>query len=109
MKRLVMLLLTVVVLANCRGRENSITGSYGDGLLSGVVVTADGSSPAGIEVTASGMVMTLGEDGRFGFAGVRENTIVHFSRISDGIDAQLTTPAVSGLTVEVTGKTETAG
>ena len=104
MKRLTMLLLTVAVLANCRGRESSITGSYGNGLLSGVVTVADGSSPAGIEVTASGMVMTLGEDGRFVFAGVRDNTAVHFRRLSDGIDAQLQTAAVSGLAVEVNGK-----
>ena len=104
MRRLAMLLLTVVILTNCRGRESSVTGSYGNGLLSGVVVVADGSSPAGIEVTASGMVMTLGEDGRFVFAGVRDRTTAHFRRASDGIDAQLATGAVSGLTVELSAK-----
>jgi hypothetical protein len=104
MKRLAMLLLTVVILTSCRGRENSITGSYGNGLLSGVVTVADGSSPAGIEVTASGMVMTLGEDGRFVFGGVRDNTTLHFRRASDGIEAQLATAAVSGLTVEVSAR-----
>lgn len=75
-----------------------MTGSYGNGVISGQAVMAAGSdnaSPAGVQVTLSGtgMTTTLGNDGRFTFVGVPQAAELHFVRASDNVDVRL---AISG-------------
>ena len=95
-RRLLVLVAVVVAVVGCRGRsENSITGSYGSGMLVGsVVLNGISGSPEGVEVSVrgTGMAVTLGADGRFAFSGVPENAVLDFRR-ADGIQASL---AVNG-------------
>lgn len=94
---LVMLAAVLVVLGACRGREDqssSLTGSYGNAVISGQAIMAGGSdnpSPAGVQVTVSGtgMTTTLGNDGRFSFVGVPQNAELHFARAADNVDLRL--------------------
>jgi hypothetical protein len=54
----------VVALAACnRGERASVTGAYGEGVVSGQVTMAAGlgTSPAGVEVSLRGTGMTEGE------------------------------------------------
>lgn len=103
MKALKFALLVVMaaVLAACNGRqETSITGAYGQGVISGQVsVNGTGNdTPAGVSVTlrGTGMTTTLAHDGQFTFASVPENGILDFYRADDGIAASLTLDQNSG-------------
>lgn len=96
MQRLLVIIAAVaMVLVGCSREGRDVTGSYGGGVLAGTVVL-DGiaGSPAGVEVSVrdTGMIATLGADGRFVFAGVPEDAILDFRRGND-IQASL---AVSG-------------
>ena len=102
MKRLAIMLVAVVpFFANCSGEKASLTGSYGDALLSGQVVLADASSPAGITVAVDGMVSTLDASGRFMFPGVGNKVMMRLHRASDGIDASINLSASANVVVEV--------
>lgn len=84
-------LAAVALLAGCE-TENSVTGSFGDGVVVGQVVMAGelaGTSPAGVEVTVPelGMAMVLGADGRFVLSGIPGDAMIRFGRASDGIAA----------------------
>jgi len=87
----------LMMLAACRGHEQqqSVTGSYGNRVISGTAVMADGGSAAGVVVTVSGtgMTTTLADGGHFTFAGVPDNAELHFSRAADSVDLRL---AISG-------------
>jgi hypothetical protein len=90
--KLAILLFAVVALVGCRNRENAITAAYGDGIVTGQVISdgeVDGSA-AGIEVRVlgTGMSMVVDDGGRFTFAGVPSRANLHFSR-ADGIDASI--------------------
>ncbi|HVS32839.1 MAG TPA: DUF5666 domain-containing protein [Thermoanaerobaculia bacterium] len=98
------LLLAVLVLAGCRRHEATVTGSYGNAVLSGQVVMTNGSSPAGVEMTAGGMIATLGEDGGFVFGGVPETVVVSFRRAADGIDTRMNVRPAAGLVIELDGR-----
>lgn len=104
----VMMMMTIVgAFAACSGRRESVTGAYGQGLLSGqVILTGASSSPAGVEVSVrgTGMTVTLADDGAFVFAGVPEGAQLDFRRASDGIDASLRVDESSGrVVVEIEG------
>ena len=84
----------LIALPACTGREHStVTGGYGDAVISGEVVmqgVADGS-PAGVivSVRGTGMTKVLGADGKFAFAEVPDGSELDFRRASDGVDASL--------------------
>jgi hypothetical protein len=108
LRRLVVAMAVVAAFTACSGRHESMTGSYGDGMLSGeVIVTGTrSSSPDGVEVSVrgTGMTVTLSEDGAFAFAGVPEGALLDFRRASDGIAASLRVAEGSGhVVVEVQG------
>jgi hypothetical protein len=95
LRQLVVAVAVMMALAACRGDRETITGSYGSGILAGSVVLAGiEGSPEGVEVSVrdTGMTTVLGADGRFTFAGVPENAILDFRR-ADGVQASL---AVNG-------------
>lgn len=98
--KIVMVMLTVLALAACQGREKaSITGGYGSGVISGQVVMAQsGSSPAGVEVSVrgTGQSLMLAADGQFSFAALPEGAELAFRRASDGIAATYKLDQVSG-------------
>jgi hypothetical protein len=85
--------LTIASLAACNRSEHAnITGSYGEGLVTGQVTMADGlGSPAGVEISlrGTGMTTVLADDGRFTFAGVPQNAALDFRRAADGVQASL--------------------
>jgi len=89
----VLVIVMTTALAACNHERSTITGSYGDRVLAGAVVMADGSSPAGVEVAVSGtgMRMVVGEDGGFAFANVPENAELLFHR--DALMASLAVTA----------------
>jgi len=93
----------LAALAGCRDRE-SMTGTYGAGVVTGQVVMAAGTSasPEGVRVSVvgTGMSTLLGRDGRFTFAGMPDNAELHFMR-ADGIDARLAVPSSGSLTIEL--------
>jgi hypothetical protein len=99
--------------AACNDHERSVTGSYGNGVISGAVTMAAGlGSPSGVEVSVAGtgMTMVIGEDGRFVFAGVPENAVLQFRRSGDGIDQSITLPSSRGsIAVELSRTTVTLG
>lgn len=106
--RLIAMMAAVMFLGACSGRQESLTGSYGEALLSGqVVVTGANSSPAGVEVSVrgTGMTISLAEDGAFAFAGVPAEAELTFRRASDGIDASLRVDPAPGMIIEVSGTT----
>jgi len=86
--RVLMMAVAMLGLAACQG-EKSVTGQYGTSVLSGQVVMADGSSPAGVQVTVSGtgLTTTVGADGVFAFAGAPAEADLVFERAADGIHA----------------------
>lgn len=91
----------VIVMGGCRGRESSITGAYGGGVVVGQVAMAAGmsnSSPAGVRVSVgtTGMSAVLDPSGRFTFIDVPENAELHFTRAEDGIDARTSTGGMPG-------------
>jgi hypothetical protein len=87
-------ILVVLALPGCARREHgTITGGYGNALITGQVVmqgTAD-RSPAGVVVSVrgTGMSAVLGADGKFAFADVPEGADLDFHRPADGIHASL--------------------
>lgn len=85
------LLVTASTLVSCGDRETPLTGSYGSNVVDGVVVMTSGGSPSGVEVSVggTGMVLTVGEAGRFTFLGVPSDAELQFRRAADGIDATL--------------------
>lgn len=104
--------LGVLMLAACRRQEHSITGSYGDGVISGQVVMAASmanTSPAGVQVTVvgTGMTTTLSEDGKFAFANVPEDARLHFTR-GDGIDATLKMAGTGSAVIELSATSASA-
>ncbi len=111
--RIAIIITVVLVLGGCRNHERSITGAYGNAVVTGqVTMAADvaNGSPAGVEITVggTGMRAVLGADGRFTFAGVPENATLHLRRAADGIDT--TTSAVAGFNaIELSRTTVTSG
>lgn len=88
------LFLSMIALGACRNHE-TMTGSYGDGVVTGRAVVAGAStSPAGVRVSVvgTGMSTLLGEDGGFTFVSVPENGKLRFTR-DDGIDTVLAAPS----------------
>jgi len=83
-------MMIVVALAGCRGEKATLTGGYGNNVVSGDVVMANGASPAGVEVSVrgTGMTTTLSADGRFAFVSVPEAADLDF-RASNGINGTL--------------------
>ena len=98
--RIKVLLLVVVMLAlvGCQGEKATVTGEYGAAVVSGQVVMADGSSPAGVAVSlrGTGISTTLAADGRFAFAGAPEDGELAFERSADGVAALLRLERGSG-------------
>ena len=114
MRSLVGLMMAGMLLASCQREHNAMTGSYGQGMLSGQVVVADlvNSSPAGVVVSVrgTGMAMTLGDDGRFAFAGVPDGATLDFRRDADGIEAAMQLEQSTGfLTVQLAKSTASKG
>lgn len=102
--KLAVLLFVVVAMVGCRSRETSaLTGTYGDGIVTGAIVTdgAGDGSPAGVEVRVlgTGMSVVVDDGGRFNFAGVPANAQLLFTR-ADGIDARVPVTSAS-MTVRV--------
>lgn len=97
-KSLLLAVLVVMSLAACNRERASLTGSYGQGVVTGQVTMAAGlGSPAGLEVSVrgTGMTTTLAEDGRFAFAGVPENAALEFRR-ADGINGSMRLATTGG-------------
>lgn len=96
--RFVSIAMAVMVLSllwGCKGGENSLTGmppTSGSRFLAGQVVTVGdlaGSSPAGINVSASGQVAVTDVTGQFAFATLAAQDVqLTFSRPADGINAR---------------------
>jgi hypothetical protein len=102
--KVTMLMAAVLVLAACQGERESVTGQYGAAVMTGQVVMADGSSPAGVSVTLRGTSIStvLGADGQFAFAGAPEAGELSFERAADGISALLRIePAAGRMVVEL--------
>ena len=102
--RLGLVAVMMMAFAACRHERQSITGAYGNSVISGVVAMASGGSPAGVEVSVpgTGMKTVVGEDGRFAFFDVPDGTELHFRREADRIDASLRTEkGASHVTVEL--------
>jgi hypothetical protein len=93
-----MLMAAVLVLAACQGERGSVTGQYGAAVMTGQVVMADGSSPAGVSVTLRGTSIStiLSTDGQFAFGGAPEEGELSFERAADGISALLRVEPGSG-------------
>jgi hypothetical protein len=93
-----LLMAAVLVLAACQGERATVTGQYGAAMMTGQVVMADGSSPAGVSVTlrGSGITTVLRTDGQFAFAGTPEEGELSFERAADGISALLRVEPGSG-------------
>lgn len=92
-RSLISVVLMAVALMSCRGRETSLTGGYGNAVVAGQVIMGGelaSSSPSGVEVAVvgTGMMTTLGDDGRFAFVGVPEGAELRFFR-ADGVNAAL--------------------
>jgi hypothetical protein len=100
-------------LAACNNRHESLTGTYGAGVVTGQVVMAAGTSasPDGVRVSVvgTGMSTLLGPDGQFTFAGVPDEAELRFTR-DDGIDARLGVPVAGrALVIELNGNAAKAG
>ena len=102
-KYLVALMIAGLILASCSRQRESVTGTYGQGMLSGQVFLTDSpeGSPAGVEVSVrgTGMTLTLAADGKFAFAGVPENADLDFRRAADGIEASMRLEQISGFVI----------
>ena len=112
MARWAVVVVAVIALAGCRKHE-SMTGTYGAGVITGQVVMAAGTSasPEGVRVSVvgTGMSTLLGPDGRFTFSSVPEDAQLHFMRATDGIDARFAVPPQRSFTVELNGTSAKAG
>lgn len=112
MARWAVVVVAITGLAACN-RHESLTGSYGAGVVSGQVVMAAGTSasPAGVRVSVvgTGMSTLLGPDGQFTFAGVPDEAELRFMR-DDGIDARLGVPVAGGaFVIELNGNAAKSG
>lgn len=112
MTRWAVVVVAMAGLAACREHQ-SMTGTYGAGVVTGQVVMAAGTSasPAGVRVSVvgTGMSTLLGPDGRFTFAGVPGEAELRFMR-DDGIDARLGVPAAArAFVIELNGSSAKAG
>lgn len=89
--KVVVLMVAALVLGACRGERATVTGEYGANVVSGEVVMADGSSPAGVQVSVAGTGLSaiVSADGIFAFAGVPEDAELVFERSADGVLAKL--------------------
>src|SRR6476619_3087104 len=110
-KSLSLMIVVAMALVSCNRHESTITGTYGQRVVSGQVVMASGvadSSPAGVEVSVvgTGMSVTLAADGRFTFVGVPDGAELSFRR-ADGIDARLS--AKSSFVVELSNSSANSG
>ncbi len=109
----VLSLALAAVFVSCQRHEAMPTGSYGDRVVTGQVVMANGmanNSPAGVEVSVvgTGMSATLAADGRFTFVGVPDNAQIAFRR-ADGINATVRATDAQGLLqLGSTGLTKTS-
>jgi archaellum component FlaF (FlaF/FlaG flagellin family) len=108
LKRIGLIVTAVLALGGCQNHEKSITGSYGNTVVTGqVTMAADvaNGTPAGVQVTVGGTGMSaiLGADGRFTFTGVPDGAVLHLRRATDGIEA--TTTAVAGFNAIELSKT----
>jgi len=113
MTRWAVIVVAMAGLAACNNRHESLTGTYGAGVVTGQVVMAAGTSasPAGVRVSVvgTGMSTLLGPDGRFTFAGLPDGAELRFMR-DDGIDARLGVPAARGaLVIELNGNSAKSG
>ena len=101
---MLLVMLTLTLAAGCRNSgETALTGGYGNAIVTGRVVTAGDSSPAGVTVSVrgTGMEMTVGADGRFAFAGVPARPELDF-RLADGVTTTIQAEAnARNLVVEV--------
>lgn len=100
LKSLAVAVLMVVSLAACNRERGSVTGGYGDGVVTGQVIMADslaGSSPEGVTVSVrgTGMSAVVGADGRFTFAGVPDGSQLSFTR-ADGVNASMSLTQTNG-------------
>jgi hypothetical protein len=112
MARWAVVVVAMAGLAACREHE-SLTGTYGMGVVTGQVVMAAGTSasPEGVRVSVvgTGMSTLLGPDGRFTFAGVPGEAELRFTR-DDGIDARLGVPAAGrAFVIELNGNSAMSG
>ena len=112
MARWAVVVVVMAGLAACN-RHESLTGTYGAGVVTGQVVMAAGTSasPAGVRVSVvgTGMSTLLGPDGRFTFAGVPDEAELLFTR-DDGIDARLgVSPGRGSLVIELNGNSAKSG
>lgn len=108
--KLAVVMMVVLALAACQGERASVTGEYGAAVVSGQVVMADGSSPAGVTVSlrGSGHRAVLAADGQFAFAGAPEGGELVFERAGDGVSASMRLEqGVSAAVIELTKTTAT--
>lgn len=123
-KRILTILSLTLVIAACSDGENSITGGYGNYVLSGQIFavgnlsgsSSDGISshagmPAvGVEVRArgTGIASVSGPDGRFSLMGLPASVELTFTR-SDGVNAsaQVNVAAAPVVTVELSKNSAT--
>lgn len=106
--KVALMLFVAITVAGCQKNERAaatpLTGVYGASIVSGQVQMADGSSPAGVEVTlrGTGMTTVLSADGRFAFGSAPSEGELGFRRASDGVEAALQVEANAGhLTIEL--------
>ena len=100
--------IAMLILGACTGKERTMTGAYGSGVLTGQVIMTEGVSVDGVNVSiiGTGMSTRLAADGQFVFAGVPESAELAFQRPADGIDAKLRLDSASGHVVVELTKTE---
>ncbi len=108
MKRTIVLAVIAMFILGACSNERAITGTYGDGVLTGQVVMSEGGSAAGVDVSVSGTGMTarLGADGHFAFAGVPDGAELVFQRATDGVNATMRLDSASGHVMIDLTKTE---
>ena len=99
--RVGIMLLIALAVAGCQKNERAatpLTGVSGASVISGDVQMADGSSPAGVEVSlrGTGMTTVLAEDGRFAFGSAPEEAELLFRRASDAVEASMKTESNAG-------------
>lgn len=113
-RSLILAVVVVAMFAGCRNREVALTGSYGSSVVTGQVFMSDdvaNSSPAGVEVSVvgTGMMTTLGADGRFTFTDVPENAQLLFQRASDDVGGRIRVESGQPLIVQLGQKGASAG
>lgn len=102
------MMLLALTMTACQKNERTavtpMTGVLGAAMISGDVRMADGSSPAGVEVTlrGTGMTAVLSADGRFAFGSAPSEGELGFRRASDGVEASLRLDGTSShMTIEL--------